>query len=122
MPKKGKQLGDALTQISSNSAKIAETKKMTAKARTTSKQDKALIEQGKQVLKDNPPLGKDVKRYKKHNEIKNHSLTKDGRKRFNTMLNPDLHLRLKNLCHASHQSIADVLEELVVQHLESKGY
>ena len=52
----------------------------------------------------------------------NHQLTKmegkEGRKRFTTMLRPDLKKRLQNLGNDYNYSIADIIEKAVEQYLE----
>lgn len=66
----------------------------------------------------------DDPKYKKHNAINNdpNKLTADGRKRFNTMLDPNLKKRLRNYADDNGMSIADLIEQISKTFLKSKGY
>jgi|GEM_PF-4167807 DNA topoisomerase VI subunit B len=44
-------------------------------------------------------------------------LTKDGRKKFTSMLKPCIRERLANIAHNNNKSIADVLETIVQEYL-----
>lgn len=59
---------------------------------------------------------------KKNKTLRNHTLTDNGRKRFNTMLSPNLKKRLLNYGHDHQMTIADILENLVTDFLDKKGY
>jgi len=60
--------------------------------------------------------------YKKSKTPKNHNLSENGRKRFNTMLNPSLKKRLLNYGHDNQMTIADIFEKLVTDFLDKEGY
>lgn len=59
---------------------------------------------------------------KKNNTPRNHNLSENGRKRFNTMLNPQLKKRLLNYGHDNQLTIADIFENLVTDLLDKEGY
>ena len=69
-------------------------------------QDKAL-----QLLKNPNLLEKKA--------IANHKLTSEGRKRFTTMLRPDLKERVQKLGHDHGYSIADIVEKALLEYLKN---
>jgi len=59
---------------------------------------------------------------KNNTTLRNHTLSENGRKRFNTMLSPSLKKRLLNYGHDNQMTIADIFEQLAADFLNKEGY